>query len=277
MTQGVNNLKQEQILAAMIVKELSKSTVIAPTLINVSNQFAKGKTKASIPTAGALSVENTPKDGNELEGSDREYDKLPLEIDQYKTVAEYVYDLDDFESTLDLIADFYADAPQALSETLETDLVAVMRAAGLASGKKFQLAGTDNEAITLDQIGLLNEQMSTAKVPKSNRYLAVSPRQARIIRSFDAVRNASAFGNSNAIQKGFVAEIEGFMVIESNDLTAFEVMAYHSATAAYGVGKEVKKDEERQASKKRTFCSVDTGWTRKVIRDLIWYGSKAAV
>lgn len=276
MTVGVNNLKQEQIMAAMIVKALSKSNVIAPTIIDVSSQFAKGRTKAAIPTAGALMVEDTPRDGEALVGSNRAYDKKPLEIDQYKTVADYIYDLDDHESTLDLMADFYADAPQALSEVLETDIVAAMKEAGLMSSKKFQLAGEENKAITLAQISELNTQMNIAKVPKSNRYLAVSPSQAAIIRAFPEVRNAAAFGNNESIVNGLVTNIEGFMVIESNDLTQYEVMAYHGSVAAFGVGKEVRRDEQREASKKRTFCSVDAGWTKKVIRDLIWFGNEQA-
>lgn len=276
MTQGVSNLTQEQIMAAMVVKALQKQTVIAPTIIDLSAQFAKGKTKAAIPSAGALTVEDTPRNGDEVTGSDRSYTKTPLTISDYKTVADYIYDLDDFESTLDLKADFYADAPNALAEQFETSIVAMMRTAGLASAKKFQLAGTSNQEITLDQVGILNEEMSNSKVPKSNRYLAVSPRQARVLRSFDEVRNSASYGNSNSIQNGFIVNLEGFMIIESNDLTNFEVMAYHGATAAYGIGKEVKKDEQRQSSKKRTFCSVDSGWGHNVIRDLIWFGNEAA-
>ena len=277
MTQGVAKLTQEQILAAMIVKELQKNSVIAPTLIDLSSQFAKGKVKAAIPSAGALSVENTPRDGSDVTGSDRQYDNTPLVIDQYKTVADYIYDLDDHESVLDLIADFYADAPQALAEIFETGLVGMMRTYGLASDNKFQLAGTDNQAITLDQVGELNELMTTAKVPKSMRYLAVSPRQARILRSYDEVRHANKFASDEAIRNGFIARLEGFDILESTDLTQYEVMAYHGAAAAYGIGKEVKRDEERQGSKKRTFVSVDGGWGSKVIRDLIWFGNEAAV
>lgn len=275
MTTGVNKLTQEQILAAMIVKELRKNSVVASTLIDLSSQFAKGKVKAAIPSAGALTVEDTPRDGSDVTGSNRAYDNTPLVIDNYKTVADYIYDLDDHESTLDLMADFYADAPQALAEMFETSLVSMMRTYGLASGNKFQLAGAANQAITIDQVGILNENMSTAKVPKSNRFLAISPRQARILRSYDEVRHAQNFASDEAIRNGFIARIEGFDVLESVDLTQYEVMAYHGATAAYGIGKEVKKDEERQASKKRTFCSVDGGWGSKVIRDLIWFGNEA--
>ena len=276
MTIGVNNLKQEQIMASMIVKALAKDTVISPTLINVSSQFAKGRTKASIPSAGLLIVEDTPRDGEVVVGSDRAYDKKPLEIDQYKTVADYIYDLDDFESTLDLMADFYADAPQALAEMLESDVVSALRIAGLESAKKFRLGGAGNQELTLAQVTLLNTKMNIAKVPKSMRYLAVSPTQAAILRALPEVRNAAAYGNSESVVNGIVTRLEGFTVIESNDLTQFEVMAYHGSVAAYGVGKEVKKDEQREAAKKRTFCSVDTGWTKKVIRDLLWFGNELA-
>lgn len=277
MTQGVDKLTQEQILAALIVKELRKTSVVASTLIDLSTQFAKGKTKAAIPSAGALTVEDTPRDGSSVNGSDRVYDNTPLVITEYKTVADYIYDLDDHESTLDLMADFYADAPNALAERFETSLVAMMRTYGLASDNKFQLDGTANQAITLDYVGILNEEMSTAKVPKSGRFLVVSPRQARILRSYDEVRNASRLGSDEAIRNGFIARLEGFDILESNDLTQYEVMAYHSAAAAYGIGKEVKKDEQRESSKKRTFVSVDGGWGSKVIRDLIWFGNEQAV
>lgn len=276
MTIGVEKLKQEQIMAAMIVKSLKKSNVITPTVIDLSAQFAKGKTKASIPSAGDLAVETTPRDGNSLEGSNRVYDKSPLEIDIYKTVSDYLYDLDDHESMLDLFADFYADAPGTLAEALETDVVSMMREAGLASAKKFQLAGTSNQKITLAQITDLNTAMNIAKVPKEGRVLAVSPTQAGVIRAFPEVRDASASGSTDSIRNGFVARIEGFDVVESNDLTQYEVMAYHRSAACYGVGKEVKKDEQREASKKRTFVSVDGGWGMRVIRDLIWFGNEEA-
>lgn len=275
MTVGVDKLSQEQLISSMIVKALRKNNVIAPTLIDLSDQFSKGKLKAAIPSAGALSVESTPRGGAAVVGSNRAYDNSPMVIDQHKTVADYIYDLDDEESTLDLMADFYSDAPGALADNFETDIVNVMRVAGAASSHAFELAGDDGD-ITLDQLGELNEAMTTANVPKDNRYLAVSPRQARVLRGYPEVRNASAIGTNDALVNGFVARLEGFTILESNDLLAREVLAYHGSTAAYGIAKQVKKDEQREASKKRTFCSVDSGWGRKAVRDLIWHGTGVA-
>ena len=173
---------------------------------------------------------------------------------------------------------------------MEAELVAAMVAAGttkpqsaVANPNKFQLAGTDqaanaNQAITLGQISDLNRQMSEAKVPKSNRILMVSPKQASELRQLDAISDASKFGNNAAVVNGEIARLHGFTIVESQDLSANQVIAFHRDSMVKAMLKSVTIDQERQSSKKRTFASMDSIYGVRVIRDgeLIYFGDESA-
>jgi hypothetical protein len=278
MSTGHGNLNQNQILVELMLRALRKNVVILPTLLDLSSRFRKGVTKTDIPNSSGVNVENTPNNGSAITGGGITYAVEQLVLDLKKTAGDYIYDTDDDESLQDLINDFYLEAAPSLIEQMEADAVAAMRTAGLAHANKFQLAGTANQLITLDQIGELNQNMSDAKVSKMDRILAVSTLQARTIRSFSEVRDASQYGNNDSIRNGFVARIEGFDVVESLDLTQYEVMAYHKSAAAYGISKLLEKDEQREASKKRTFCSLDARYGFKETRggSLIWFGNETA-
>jgi hypothetical protein len=285
---NLDKLTREEILAEEIQRALRKTSVVWNLARDLSSRLRPGQRYTTIPRSVGRSVGDIPNNGSELADSATSYLKDTLELDKFKTVFDYVYDKDQAYSSVDLVDDFYVEAAPALAEQMEADLVAEMVAAGTtkpesggANGNKFQLAGTDsnsnaNEAITLTQLSEISKEMTEAKVPKSNRYAALSPKQVHELRIQDAIQDASKFGNNNAVVNGEVARLMGFTILESQDLTDNQVLIFHSDAIVKAMAKEVTMDEERQSSKKRTFCSMDSIYGTRVIRDgeLIWFGDE---
>ncbi len=277
-----NTLSKEELLVDLTLVELREKTIFTPTCLDLSDRFKKGTVATTIPRRGGLEVEDRPNDGSEVAGSGLTYENDKLLIDNKKTVADFIYDEDEENSQVELKQDFYEDAGPALAEKIEADNVAKLIARGKTKSdgstpnpNRFRLSGVGNKLITLDQLGALNQKMTEAKISKNDRFFLVSPRQARAIRGWDAIRNASAYGNADAIQNGFVGKVEGFIILECNNLTAFEVVAYQGKAIAWALAKQFKIDEERQATKKRDFVSVDANYGNQSVRDgiLIFYGN----
>lgn len=283
-------LTREEILADMIQRELYKTGVMWPLAMDLSDRLRAGQRYTVLPRSTGKPVEDIPNDGSELADATTEYKRDVLELDKFKTVFDYIYDKDQSWSAVDLKEDFYVEAAPSLAEQLEADLVAAVVAAGatkpesaVANPNKFQLAGTDsasnaNQALTLEQVSDLNRQMTEAKIPKSGRYLFVSPKQAHELRILENISDASKFGSRDGLVNGEIARLHGFTIVECQDLTANEVVAMHVSSIAKAMAKDVTIDEERQSSKKRDFASVDAHYGVRAIRDgeLIWYGDENA-
>lgn len=281
-------LTREEILADQIQRALRKNSVAWSLARDLSDRLRPGQRYTVIPRSVGRSVGDIPNNGTELADSTTSYLKDTLELDKFKTVYDYIYDKDQAWSSVDLVEDFYVEAAPALAEQLEADLVASMIAAGttkpvsaVANPNKFQLAGTDsnsnlNQALTLTQLSDIGRQMDEAKIPKSGRICMVSPKQAHELRIQDAIQDASKFGNNSAVVNGELARLYGFIIVESQDLTANQVVIFHTDAIVKAMSKTVTMDEERQSSKKRTFASMDAYYGVEVIRDgeLIWFGDE---
>lgn len=269
---SVANLTIEEVLVQDTQRFLQKEMVVYPTLLDLTSRFVrKGQTKCKIPVNVAKNVVDTPSGGTELPHYAHSNSVDELILDQKKTVYDYIYDVEDMEVASDQKADFYADAVPSLAEYIETNVIGHMKT-NIAAGNKLQLAGGSNDEISLDQMAALQKIMNVAKVPKLGRYMAVSSKQAEILKKTQDVKDASKFGNNDAIVNGIVAKIYGFNIIESLDLTDNEVMAYSSISAAVALPKAFEREEERQASLKRDFLSIDSVFGRAKLRagSLIW-------
>jgi N4-gp56 family major capsid protein len=283
-------LTREEILAEEIQRALRKNSVVWALARDLSSRLRPGQRYTTIPRSVGRLVGDITDSGTELADSDTEYEKDTLEINKFKTIYDYVYDVDQAWSSVDLKADFYVEAAPALAEKMEADLVAAMVAAGTTkpeSGNpnttKFQLAGTDDESnanqrLTLNQLSKIGQLMDEAKIPKSGRVCMVSPKQAHLLRTEDGIQDASKFGNNQAVVNGEIARLYGFIIVESQDLTANQVVIFHTDAIVKAMMKEVTTDEERQSSKKRDFLSMDAHYGVRVIRDgeLIFFGDENA-
>lgn len=284
----LDKLTREEILAQDIQRALRKTSVAWNLARDLSGRLRPGQRYTTIPRSVGRPVGDMDNSGTELADSATSYLKDTLELDKFKTVYDYVYDVDQTYSAVDLVDDFYVEAAPALAEQMEADLVAEMVAAGGtkpesggANPNKFQLAGTDsdsnaNQAITITQLSKIAQEMTEAKIPKSNRFAMLSPKQVHELRIQDGIQDASKFGNNNAVVNGEIARLEGFTILESQDLTSNQVLCFHSDAIVKAMAKAVTVDEERQSSKKRTFASMDAIYGTRVIRDgeLIWFGDE---
>lgn len=256
-------LQTEDLLAAMTLQVLRKDMVFWPLLADVSSRVRTGVKTVRIPRNLGRTVATTPSNGTELSNPTTQYNDDILTLDQHKTVYDYINDVEEVETMLDLKADFYSDAPAALADSIESDIIAFL-IAGAANHVQFD-SGT-NTYPSLDQVSNINKLMTEAKIPKSGRYFAVSPAVLHQIRIQAGVSDASKFGNNDAVVNGFVTRLHGFSVIESAGLSSTQAIAFHSDAAVKALSRSVKRDEERQASKKREFVSMDISYGRQMLR-----------
>lgn len=268
-------LETEELLAILTLQVLRKEGVFWPLLADLSSRVRKGILTVRIPRNLGRTVADTPDDGTELANPTSQYTDDVMTLDVHKTVYDYINDVEDVETLLDLKADFYADAPSALADDIEDEIIAFL-VAGAANHVQFD--GTANAYPTLDQVSEINQAMTEANIPKSNRFFAVSPAVAHNLRIQEGVVDASKFGNNDAIVNGFIAKLHGFSIVESAGLSATQALAFHKDAAVKAVSRSFKRDEERQASKKREFVSIDASYGRQMLRGgaLAWLLDEAA-
>lgn len=275
-------LETEQLMASMVLQSLRKEVIFWNLLEDLTQRVKVGHKTVRIPRSLGRAVADTPDDGSELADPNTEYANDVLVLDIHKTVYDYIYDIHELETLIELKSDFYFDAPAALADKIEDEIIAYMIAVGTtrpdatANPNKFQLQGGTNDELTVDEVSDLNRKMTEANIPKSNRYLVISPNLAHKLRIQDKISDASKFGNNDAVVEGMIGKLHGFTVIESNGLGSTQCLAFHKSAAVKALSRQVTRDEERQSSKKREFVSMDISYGRRALRnaDLIWFGDE---
>ena len=257
-----------RVAVQLLLNELRGAAFVWPLARDVSNQVFDGSLTAVIPRAegfavgdapGAPSSAGTPLT-NQFMNVLHSFKNDELTVDRFKAVHEYIYDLDQDRSRIDLRANFLSEAPGSLAEYLEADATAVLfRGASNATDGGTEVGtnahyirfsgsegSTANALVEVSQLDDIAIQMSQLKVPKADRIFLASPKQARKLAANSAIRDASQYGTNESILNGEVARISGFRIIESPFLAPEKAVAFHRD----GIYKAILQDADVESSRR---------------------------
>ena len=247
-----------RVAVQLLLNELRGAAFVWPLARDLSSQIFDGSLTVVIPRAKGYSVGDAPGAptganvdaafNNAFGNTARTFNRDTLVVDRFKSVHDYIYDLDQDRSRIDLRGNFLQEAPASLAEFLEADITEslyigkssaqttagsfVTGDLGTATINNFvQFSGSEgstaNAVVEVSQLDDIAIRMSQLKIPKSDRIFLASPKQARLLAANSSIRDASQYGTNESILNGEVARISGFRIVESPFLAPSKAVAFH--------------------------------------------------
>lgn len=268
---GVSDISMEEILFQDVQEYLVQEAVIIGTIINLTDRIERGMKSVKVPRFSGLSVSAVKQDGTQAAAGGMAANQDTLLLDQFQEVPEYIYEAADLESAVDLKQQFLDAAPRVLADDIEQKIYAELKQASAATPdhiiqmSETGIGGVVNTAPSLQDIQEAGLLLDRQDVPKSERYLLVSPEIRVHLLGKTEIQDASKAGTNSALINGEFARLFGFVMVESNVVPADECVAYHMSACAFGMQKEVEFIEEPQRSYGREFIAVRTKYGTKLM------------
>ena len=283
-----------RVAVQLLLNELRGAAFVWPLARDLSNQVFDGSLSVIIPRAKGFSVGNAPGGvgtntdafGNRYGNAARTFARDVLAIDRFKSVHDFIYDLDQDRSRIDLRANFLMEAPASLAEYLEADITESLYAGksfnkttGIVAGdlgtntiaNYLQFSGSEgstaNALVEVSQLDDIAIAMSQVKIPKSDRIFLASPKQARKLAANSAIRDASQYGTNESILNGEVARISGFRIVESTFLAPDRAVAFHMDAIYKALLQDADVESSRQHEILADLLSITVKYGFQTIRD----------
>jgi hypothetical protein len=251
------------IWSAALLESFKQSNVIIPTLNSQYEGDARVGNRVRI--TGIVTPEVQDYSGsrtvsiNELEDNQRS-----LYINQEKAIAFKVDDVDRVQSAGGFES-VTTDAGRALAEDAEAFVIATM----LENGTDATDGDIDSAADAFNAVVELRKALSKAKVPASQRYLAVSPEFAGLLLSEGSkLTSADAAGSAGELRNGVLGNLLGFTVVEHPqiELDVPAAIAYHGPSVGY-VGQIARVETGRMEESFSDYVRALSVYGARVLRD----------
>lgn len=223
-----------EVWSAGVTTAFQKAQVVIPTLnTQYSGEARKGNT-VHIIGAVTPTITDYANAGRTIEAEALSDTSVDLLIDQEKAFAFKVDDVDAVQAAGTFDAWTMA-AGGALAEDAEAHVLSVMLAgagSNLNTGNGAVVIDTADEAKAA--LRAIRTQMTKAKVPAANRFVAVNPAMADLLVS--ALSDAAAAGTDAELRNGIVGRLYGLTVLETPlfaEATKPVALGYHAATVAF--------------------------------------------
>jgi hypothetical protein len=228
----VSATKQE-IIAAMVQRELKFQAKLIGTVLDVSAFAVKGSKSASFPKTGSLTVENRAS-GVAGNAQALTFATDKLDFDQRAYICWIIDSVDEYQANVDLQAEYVKRAGSAHARNLDDLLLTLF---DTFSG--YQQAGP------IDKTKILNARKWLLKnqAQLSDLTLVVNPDDEAVLLDIAEFVRADAYGSSN-IPNGVIGKIYGVNVIVHSKPQAKSYM-YSKEGVAFGLQKAPQYDEQK--------------------------------
>lgn len=130
--------------------------------------------------------------------------------------AEYVDDLDQFKTNIDLRATFASAIASALSRAVDQEIIDVLNTNATTDQSPFNVSG-----LTKANLLLVHERLNALDVPANDRVLVISPAALTdLLTDTNLVSAADGQIANGALATGFIPSVFGFRVVISNLLSS---------------------------------------------------------
>lgn len=231
----------ESLILNLIQRKLVEQSALLPTIMNYTGFVTPGAKEVNVPKltnwVPADKVENV---AAEYQLTTASTDAIVLSV--YKVIVAQLEDRARSQSILDwdsiMLDSMAKDTAAAIESSIAGALVKATNA--------IQLSGTSNLAATAADILEAKRILTAAKVPLTDRFLAVPPGQEKALLSIAGFVSATDYGSTSAIQQGVLGNLYGFKVVVSNSFASdSEFVAYHREHVGFAMGLEPKFEKQR--------------------------------
>jgi hypothetical protein len=189
-------LKPNLVLARTVARDVDFNTPQSPG--DVINITYPGTFTAQSKSEGTPVTPQSPSGGA----------KVSVTLNKYKTVDYVVEDFAAAQSNQDLLARYTEPAAVAIATAIENDLFALYSGLSQSVGT----SGTDLEASTIRSVV---KTLNDAKVPVSDRYLVISPKDHIALLGDSNLASYFANANPEAVRRGELGPLYGMNVFMS--------------------------------------------------------------
>lgn len=250
--------------AAALLERFNTANILIPTL----NRQYEGELRSG--NTVKVTAITTPSVQNYATARTLTIDALAdstqsLVIDKEEAISFKVDDVDRVQAA-GSFEPVTRDSAAALAESAEAVVIAAMKANGTSAGT----AAITTFALAYDAINTIRTNLTKAKVPMSDRYLAVSPELAALLLSSgSSLAKVDEAGSSGELRNGVLGRLLGFTVIEHPQLTHTSsrpcAIGYHGPSMAF-VGQIDKVEAGRMELAFADYVRVLNVYGTKVLR-----------
>lgn len=251
---------RQDLIAALVQRELIDEAVIVPGVYNVS-QFAEvGAKTVEFPKAGSFTVQKKIED-EQAQAQAVTYSTDSLALDQHAVVQWIIPKRSMVQSRINLLADTVARAARAHAKTVDDDLITAMLA-GAASGNNVTLSGSFGR----EEITEMRSKLRRAYWPTNDLTLAIAPELEEDMLNVADFINAEKYGSVAPIQNGEIGKVFGVKVVVSTLLTAAQALMFHREAVALAFQQMPEFDEQKDLQNLGIRYSLDQLYGYKVLQ-----------
>lgn len=228
------NATKNDLIAALVQKELKFQAKLIGTVSDVSAFAVKGAKSISFPLAGSFTVENR---ASATAGTiqDLTFAKEQLDLNYRAYIGWTVDSVDEYQSNVDVQAEYVKRAATAHARNLDEQILTVLD----ASSGYVQAAGIDQTKILNARKWLLKNQAVL-----SDCTLVVNPDDEALLLAIPEFVRADAYGASN-IPSGVIGRIYGLNVMVHTKPNLAKSFIYEKSAVAFGLQKAPQYDEQK--------------------------------
>lgn len=214
---------KQDVISALVQKELISASILAPTIEDVSRFAIKGAKTVAFPKAGSFTVEDRAS-GAQATIQNLTFATDSLALDKNATVSWLIDDQDALESVIDVDAEYAVRAARAHGVYLDTQIIAQLEAAGVATA-------TVSPAITDAVILEMRAALLRRKADRRLLRLAISPEQEAEMLAINKFTLADQYGQA-VVQTGAFGFIYGMPVFVTPELADEQYFLYEASGCA---------------------------------------------
>lgn len=236
----------QQIVSRQTTQTLIQESVALPIVRDMSSEVMMGMDRLDVNLYAELPVQSVDETGAAMVASTITTNAAQLLLDRHKSVAFSVTSLVNEQSKLNLVQDTIFNANRSLVAEVDD---AIFAEASLSAANTITVTAADALAALLEA----KKQFDLDKVPRSDRFVAVSPVFSALLLGTNNVIRANEFGSADAIQNGYLSKIYNMTIVESPSasLPASGFIAMHREGIVFARQRAVQFEQQRQILEQR--------------------------
>lgn len=262
-----NEIQSNDLIVAMIQKELIARSKIAPHLTDVSQFAVRGSSSITFPYASSFSVTKKVS-GTPVEAKAITYSGDKLELDQHAVIQWIIEKRAQAQSVVDIEQDAAMRAARAHGKDFDATVLTSV-AAGFYGTNLVTFSGNTNTTMDKNDIidaTVILEGLDFDIEDPSQMVLWISPTQRGEIQKISGFIDASALGQGSPLWTGLVGQILGIPVRSSSIVTTDEAWLIHKDAVTFGFQLGPEYDSQKDLENLGTRYSVDQLYGVKVMQ-----------
>jgi N4-gp56 family major capsid protein len=239
---------KQDVVSAIVQKELIQSSILIPTVTDLTPWVKKGATQVTAPRAGSFTVQDKAENtGTDWQSITFAGDALLL--DKYKHIPALLEDIAQMQAAVDVEGEYIRRMASAMALQMDVDLIVQLKLCSASSPDHIRALGNSGAGITVANILEARKLLNQQNVPQSERFLVISPAQESYMLAIDNFVSAEKYGSSQPVMNAELGRVFGFTVLMHNSLSDAEALAYHKSHAAFARQQDPRFERQRASLK----------------------------